>query len=298
MVLSIDHVVIDPEFRDLLPPATPEEYESLKTQYLKDGLFVSPIVVWLNQGILVDGHRRYDIWKELGSDSMTAPDILEKKFNSRGEAMLWMYEHQVGRRNWTNAQRVLVSLKLKPALAEIAKVKQRASGGDRKSQEYKTKTAQSSLSDCGATDFSGTEAPEVTRDKIAKLAAVSSGTVGNVEAVIKHARPEITADMAAGRLSAAGAYQKMRDEQEEPADETLTKKYNRAKNLINKAVTQVQALAGTLGPLVCALDDLKLADPTFAKKHRELLGHHDRLFHDVESAKKAAKALKSAWERS
>ena len=44
--------IIDPEFRDLLPPLAADEFAKLEANILKDGC-TTPIVLW--QGLIADG---------------------------------------------------------------------------------------------------------------------------------------------------------------------------------------------------------------------------------------------------
>lgn len=53
---------IDPEFRDLIPPLTEEEYKGLEENILLNGFNPAfPIIVWKGQEIIVDGHNRHSI---------------------------------------------------------------------------------------------------------------------------------------------------------------------------------------------------------------------------------------------
>ena len=54
-------LVVDPEFKRLLPELTPAEYSQLEAALINDGCR-EPIVVWNN--IIIDGHQRYEICKK------------------------------------------------------------------------------------------------------------------------------------------------------------------------------------------------------------------------------------------
>src|SRR5690606_40306141 len=49
---------IDPEFRSLIPPLTDDEYAQLEKNIVAEGCR-DPLIVW--NGVVVDGHNRYDI---------------------------------------------------------------------------------------------------------------------------------------------------------------------------------------------------------------------------------------------
>jgi hypothetical protein len=93
-------LIIDPEFRKLIPPMKPEEFQGLIesiTRYGYDDLY--PIVIWNN--IIIDGHNRYLICKELNIDF----SLSEKKFDNRVEVINWIINNQLNRRSMTNEQR-------------------------------------------------------------------------------------------------------------------------------------------------------------------------------------------------
>lgn len=98
-MLSLDQIIIDPEFRDELPVY---DDDGLADEIATDGWTDEPITVWLHHNILVDGHRRLAIWKAQGGDG---PQVREKHFASRDEALLWANKHQGNRRNETDEQR-------------------------------------------------------------------------------------------------------------------------------------------------------------------------------------------------
>jgi hypothetical protein len=50
---------------------------------------------------IVDGHNRYDICQEHGIPFA----IMEKEFENRDEALMWMISTQLGRRNLTTYQK-------------------------------------------------------------------------------------------------------------------------------------------------------------------------------------------------
>ena len=60
---------IDPEFKDLIPPLTPNEYTQLQENILANGCR-DPITLW--RGTIVDGHNRYEICTQHGIKYETA----------------------------------------------------------------------------------------------------------------------------------------------------------------------------------------------------------------------------------
>lgn len=97
--LSIDKIVIDDEFKNFLPAV--EDATFLRGKIEIEGWSTEPITVWMPHGILLDGHRRYDIWKERGD---AGPPVRELTFASREAAFYWVVNNQRARRNLTPEQ--------------------------------------------------------------------------------------------------------------------------------------------------------------------------------------------------
>lgn len=85
-------LIIDADFRELIRPLHTKEYLQLEENILADGCR-DPIVTW--KGIIVDGHNRYEICKRHGLLFST----VEKDFDSRESAAVWICLNQLGRRN-------------------------------------------------------------------------------------------------------------------------------------------------------------------------------------------------------
>ena len=185
-------IVLDPELEALLPPLSEDENTELLRSIAKDG-FTDPIIVWLNHGVLVDGHNRHRIWRDVyASDEDKAPAIVEKHFDSRDDVKEFMLRRQIGRRNLTVPMRVAIALQLKPMIVAKAKAKQVASGGDRKS---------------GKSVSPKSDEPIRVDEEIAKAAGVGRDTVRKVEAVLATDNEPLKADMLAGKTSINTSYE-------------------------------------------------------------------------------------------
>lgn len=90
-------IKIDPEFRDVIPPLSAEEYAGLEANILADGC-MNALVLWGE--ILVDGHNRYRICTEHNIPFKT----VQKDFDSREDVIIWICKNQSGRRNLTPEQ--------------------------------------------------------------------------------------------------------------------------------------------------------------------------------------------------
>lgn len=110
------NIIIDKEFKALIPPLTDEEYNGLEESILNDGCR-DALVLWEN--ILIDGHNRYEICKKHNIPFKT--EI--KELADRDEVKLWMMKNQLARRNLNDFQRIEITHKCEDAVK--AKAEQR-----------------------------------------------------------------------------------------------------------------------------------------------------------------------------
>lgn len=99
-MLKLSSLKIDPEFSAQILPLSFEELQQLKMNMIRDGKLTDPIIVW-NKTIL-DGHNRYNLLKK---HSFIEYEIKEMELSSRQEALIWICNHQLGRRNLTPERR-------------------------------------------------------------------------------------------------------------------------------------------------------------------------------------------------
>lgn len=195
---------IDNELRSLLPPLGNEKRAQLEENLLRDGIR-EPLVVW--QGVLVDGHNRYEIAQKHGLEFKT----VEKQFATRDDVKFWMIMNQFGRRDLTAYERSILALKLKPVIAAKAKENQQLSEG----RGQKGLPTLANLID--------------TRAEIAKAAGVSHGTIAKVEQIEAKATPEVKDALRAGDLSINAAYNKVKQaERKEDIQRQIEKVEQRA----------------------------------------------------------------------
>ena len=94
---------IDPEFQEQIPPLTEEEYSQLLENILADGEVYEPITIW--NGTIVDGHNR---WRIISAHPQLKYHLREIEFPDKWAAFDWMIKKQLGRRNLTGEQRMLL----------------------------------------------------------------------------------------------------------------------------------------------------------------------------------------------
>jgi len=90
-------IILDDEFRFLLPPLDEQTFRDLEAAILEHGLLV-PLVLW--EGILIDGYNRYRICTEHNIPFST----VDMEFDSREDVIIWIIENQISRRNLTPMQ--------------------------------------------------------------------------------------------------------------------------------------------------------------------------------------------------
>ena len=109
---------IDPGFKRLSVPLSPEEENKLENSLIRKGC-MEPIAVW--HGCILDGHKRYDICSYEEMDYET----VEMDFATREEAIIWVckkrvmespadktiYKYLVGK--WYNAEKTKIHAKRK-----------------------------------------------------------------------------------------------------------------------------------------------------------------------------------------
>lgn len=104
MPVAFEELSVSESIRDSIRRQTASEYETLKSNIIKDKSFTDPILYVVNSigiPLIVDGYTRYQIKKELG-DSVPVPEtkeVEELKGCSFDKIVEWVNKHQAGRRN-------------------------------------------------------------------------------------------------------------------------------------------------------------------------------------------------------
>jgi hypothetical protein len=97
-------IIILPELRDLLPALNPDERLSLVESIKARGV-TTALDVWRRDDgtmVLVDGHNRYEITRDLG---LPRPKLNTVVFKNIEEVKDWIISNQGARRNFTDFQR-------------------------------------------------------------------------------------------------------------------------------------------------------------------------------------------------
>ena len=91
----MEEIKILEELRTLIPPLKKEELEQLHRELDADGRAIHPLVVWKQEGVLVDGHHRYAYCKKRGYPF----EVRRLPFTSIDTVKNHMILQQLGRRN-------------------------------------------------------------------------------------------------------------------------------------------------------------------------------------------------------
>ena len=171
----------------------------LEASILKEGC-ETPLTIW--NGVIVDGHNRYEICHEHGIPFA----VSEKQFESRDEALLWIITNQLGRRNLTSFQRGELVLKFEPLLRAQARERQATSSGGAEPQ-----LVQNSVQAGNAGR---------TQEQLARLAGVSHDTIHKVQKLTEALDDDTKQKLRRGAVSINRAYTDLMHKQH--ADETKT----------------------------------------------------------------------------
>ena len=200
---------IDPEFAELIPPLTKDEYTQLEQNILAYRKCRDAIIVWGDT--IVDGHNRFRICAQHGITF----EIEEMEFDSRDAAKLWILDNQLGRRNLTDAMRIELALGKVELLRQQAR-ENLTRGGRRKSSDSGAEKPFTKVPKQG-------EEPINVHKAVASEAGVSHGTVQNYMEVVKHGSPELFAGVKGGELKIGTAHRLL--------DKEIQKQLNHADKL-------------------------------------------------------------------
>lgn len=218
---------ITPEFAELLPALSDEQYAALEVDILQNGCY-SPVIVDENMRI-VDGHNRHRICEKNNiSYTMTV-----FAFDDDFEAKQWMLDTQKGRRNLTIWELGKIALKLKPEIEASAKANHAANGGDKVSEGAA----------CTIRDTPLAEKVD-TRQELADSVGLGRNTMSKVMQIDENAPEAIRQALDKKELSVNRGYEltkRLEDipeaEREQAAAEML--EYERAKNLLAKKNAEI-----------------------------------------------------------
>lgn len=188
---------IDKEFKNLIPPLSPDEKSGLESSIKAEGCR-DEICVWGD--IIVDGHNRYEICERLDIPYR----VKAMSFVDRLDAMAWMIRNQRSRRNLTPSQHGCLALLEGELLSKIAMRDRAKKGGHAKhGTDYCLSAASADKQP---------EEPKIdTRKASAKAHGISERTVRKCKEV-KEAKPELFQQLLSGEVELADAVREVKRE--------------------------------------------------------------------------------------
>ena len=202
-----DHFRVDDEFAALIPPLTEEELGQLEASLVGGGCR-DALIIWREEGVLLDGHNRYRICQERG----IAYKVSEISLPDRLEATIWIRQNQVARRNLTDGQRAMNAAALAELLGEQAKRERARLGGHAK---HGTKPPA-----CLETAAVCKQPKTTSRAAVARGARVSERKVRQAQEVRK-ADPDVAHQVEMGALELGAALKQVRRKKKAKAKATV-----------------------------------------------------------------------------
>ena len=195
---------IDKEFQSLIPPLTDDEYMRLEKSILSEGVR-EPIITW--NDTIIDGHNRWNICQKHGIE---CPHV-ERAFESRDAAKIWIYGNQLGRRNLEPGQKAALVIERNEAkVREAARLRQ-SQAGKESGRGMHGNNSLGSTEPKLSTDASNQDPePEKgrTAEILAKQAGVGEATIKRVLKV-KRENPELYDKVRSGEVSTHTAYKQV-----------------------------------------------------------------------------------------
>lgn len=239
---------IDKEFKSLIPPLSEEEFKQLEENILRDGIR-DPLVVWHvpdSDDILIDGHNRWEICAKHGGIHF---NIRRMDFKDRDEAKLWIMSNQLGRRNLSEVDRIILEDEKREILAR------QANKGGRPTADKLDKIS------CQVIDPKEkhkAERQNKTDYKIAKAVGVSEDTVRKVRAINKSPDADrLKEQIRSGEISINQAHNIVQVAKAEAEGRIPTTKAQKKRQEVQEATERNEAYEQAKGDGVISFTDAK-----------------------------------------
>ena len=206
-------LIIDLEFKALIPPLLLEERTGLEASILDEGCR-DALVVWKGHGILIDGHNRHGICTKHGISF----EITELVFDTRDDVIIWIIKNQLGRRNLAPFARSELAMAMGGAIARKARENQ----GTRTDLNILQNSAECEsikpidierVRDIPLTPVSPIK-PIDTRKEVAKIANVSHDTIWKTKKIIEKAPEPVLEKLRRGEATINKVYNQIKREED------------------------------------------------------------------------------------
>jgi len=197
--------LIDKEFKALIPPLSNEEHTQLEQNILAKRKCHDAIVLW--QGLIIDGHHRYEICINHGIEF----EVKEMSLPTREDAKLWILQNQLCRRNLCDAAKIEIALRKEEILRSIAKKNQTYGGRPRKGEDDANPPNHWDEKGSSKVSKSGINTIDVQK-AMASEADVSVGTFHRYSKLKEEAHPALLAQVQSGEVKIGTAHRMLPNE--------------------------------------------------------------------------------------
>lgn len=197
----------DLKLKALFKPLSKEKLEELEekisTKY--DG---TPLYVWKGN-IIVDGHNRYPLMKKYNIDFNTedVEDFLGEDC-TRSDVMQWMISHQDARRNLSPGELIYANSMVAEEIA--LENKEKVSKAVIESNKNRPNSNCVQMDAC---EKSTRDRSTNTREQVAKMSGVGTGTVARYDAIMKTDDEELKKKVQTGEVKIGTAYREIREKE-------------------------------------------------------------------------------------
>jgi len=190
--------IIDQEFKNLIPPLLPEEREQLEQNIISSRKCYDPIILW--EGIIIDGHNRFDICARNGIEFQTKELCLP----TREDVKVWILDNQLGQRNLCDVTRIEIALLKADMLRE--KARKNLSLGGKGGLNTENNEEPLSLSSTKKNE------PVNVRKEIANEAGVGQTTLHRYTQIKEKGSPKLIEGVKSGKIKIKTAHRMLTDE--------------------------------------------------------------------------------------
>lgn len=219
----------------VLPMHTDQEISITTESLLNEGC-IEPLVVW--KGILIDGYLRYRICHEHGIPF----EVVEMDFSDETEAILWVIQTHIGRRNLSIYQKCEIVLRFEPELRAEAK----------KRQGWRS-------------DLKGADEHRFGRtvSYLANMAGVSTGTLHHAKYIVENGDQETIRRLRNGDISIYRGYSSLREKPMRASKESMRARgvmidIRPIKTAVNNLINQVSDGEATPKAIIAELNRINV----------------------------------------
>lgn len=200
--MEVEELKVDAEFKALIPPLRLDERSELEASIETDGCR-DPLTVW--DGTIIDGHNRYEICTRLSVPFA----VVEKDFDGRLDALIWIRRNQLARRNLDDDQRAINAERLRRLESQKVRSEQ-AKRAIEKRWEDKGEYVSDNVSDTYAT-----EPPKPKRDTRKEMAESTNLPERKLRsaALVIDERPDLADKVELGEIKMANAVREIKRDQ-------------------------------------------------------------------------------------